>query len=41
MLDPVAFVGRSPSQVTEFLESTARPIVEKFGGETMTAELSV
>ncbi len=40
-LDPRLFVGRAPSQVTEFLDEVARPLIEKYGAEKIDAELKV
>ena len=40
-LDPAAFTGRSASQVTEFLETVAQPLMDKYCGEELTAELKV
>lgn len=40
-LDPAAFIGRSPSQVTEFLESVSQPIISKYCTEELVGELKV
>ena len=42
MLDPRAFIGCCPSQVTRFLEDTVQPVVDRWGAkETLTAKLEV
>ena len=40
-LDPAAFIGRSPSQVTEFLETVAQPVIDKYCTEELVGELKV
>ena len=40
-LDPAAFIGRSVSQVDSFLADFAQPMIDKYGNETMQAELKV
>ena len=40
-LDPAAFIGRSPSQVTEFLASVSQPIISKYCTEELVGELKV
>ena len=40
-LDPAAFTGRSASQVTEFIANVAQPLMDKYCGEELTAELKV
>lgn len=42
MLDPRAFIGCCPSQVTHFLKDTVQPVVDRWGAkETLTAKLEV
>lgn len=42
MLDPRAFIGCCPSQVTRFLKDTVQPVVDCWGAkETLTAKLEV
>ena len=41
MLDPTAFTGRAASQVTEFLQDVAQPVIDQYGSEELTAELKV
>ena len=42
MLDPRAFIGCCPSQVTRFLKDTVQPVVDRWGAkETLTAKLEV
>ena len=42
MLDPRAFIGCCPSQVTRFLKDTVQPVVARWGAkETLTAKLEV
>ena len=42
MLDPRAFIGCCPSQVTRFLKDTVQPVVDRWGTkETLTAKLEV
>ena len=41
MLDPAAFTGRAASQVTEFLQEVAPPVIDQYCTETITAELKV
>ena len=40
-LDPVKFIGRSPSQVDEFISDVVEPILNKYHHEEVKAELSV
>lgn len=40
-LDPSAFIGRSPSQVTEFLADVAQPIIDKYCTEDVSVALNV
>lgn len=40
-LDPVKFIGRSPSQVVEFISDVVEPILDKYHHEEVKAELSV
>ena len=40
-LDPVKFIGRSPSQVDEFISDVVEPILDKYHHEEVKAELSV
>ena len=40
-LDPAAFTGRAGSQVTEFLETVAGPVVARFGGENLEAAVNL
>lgn len=40
-LDPAAFIGRSASQVTEFVDSVAQPIIDKYCKEDMSVALNV
>ena len=40
-LDPAAFTGRAASQVTEFLQNVAQPVIDKYCTEEITAELKV
>ena len=41
MLDPSLYIGRSVSQVEEFLQDIAKPITDKLCKENITAELTV
>lgn len=41
MLDPSSFIGRSASQVTEFLETVAQPVIDKYCTEELIGELKV
>lgn len=41
MLDPSSFIGRSPSQVTEFLGTVAQPVIDKYCTEELIGELKV
>ena len=36
-MDPVAFIGRAPQQVQEFLAEEIRPILERYGKELSAA----
>ena len=38
---PEKYVGRAPSQVTEFLREEIAPLLERYPDEAMQAELSV
>lgn len=40
-LDPIKFIGRSPSQVDEFISDVVEPILDKYHHEEVKAELSV
>lgn len=40
-LDPALYIGRSVSQVEEFLRGMARPILDRYNGGEIHAELSV
>ena len=40
-LDPAAFTGRAASQVTEFIQNVAKPVIDKYCTEEITAELKV
>ena len=40
-LDPGAYIGRCPSQVTEFLADIAQPIIDRYCTEELHAELNV
>ncbi len=40
-LDPSKFIGRCPSQVDEFISNIVRPILERYHGEEIKAELNV
>ncbi|MCC8079452.1 MAG: adenylosuccinate lyase, partial [Oscillospiraceae bacterium] len=40
-LDPAAYTGRSAGQVEEFLQNTARPVIEKYYAGDVSAELKV
>ncbi len=40
-LDPAAFTGRAGSQVTEFLETVAGPVIARFGGENLEAAVNL
>lgn len=40
-LDPATFIGRSVSQVDSFLADFAQPMIDKYGNETIQAELKV
>ena len=40
-LDPSLYIGRSPSQVDEFLKGTAMPLIEKYYAGNVGAELTV
>ena len=37
IVDPVAFIGRAPQQVQEFLAEEIRPILERYGKELSAA----
>lgn len=41
LLCPALYIGRCPSQVDEFLEKHIAPILARFEGETVKAEISV
>ena len=41
MMDPVAFIGRCPSQVTEFLEQVVQPVLSRYCGEEISVALNV
>ena len=38
---PEKYVGRAPSQVTEFLDSEIAPLLERYPDESIHAELNV
>lgn len=40
-LDPKLYIGRCPSQVDEFIDSVANPILEKYYSEEIKSELKV
>ena len=40
-LDPAKYIGRCPSQVTEFLRDVAQPLIDRYCTENLTAELKV
>ena len=40
-LDPDKFIGRCPSQVDEFIAGTVKPILDRYHGEEIKAELNV
>ena len=40
-LNPAAYIGRCPSQVTEFIAETARPVIEKYCAEDIAVQLNV
>ena len=40
-LDPILYTGRSASQVTEFIEEFAKPVIEKYCQEEVKAVLNV
>ena len=40
-LDPRAYIGRCPSQVTEFLADVAQPIIDRYCTEKIQVELNV
>ena len=40
-LDPAKYIGRCPSQVTEFLRDVAQPLIDRYSTENITAELKV
>ena len=40
-LDPAKYIGRCPSQVTEFLRDVAQPLIDRYCTENITAELKV
>ena len=40
-LDPAKYIGRCPSQVTEFLQDVVRPLIDRYCTENLTAELKV
>ena len=40
-LDPSKYIGRCPSQVTEFLRDVAQPLIDRYCTENLTAELKV
>ena len=41
MLDPSLYIGRSVSQVEEFLRDIAKPVTDRLCKENITAELTV
>ena len=41
LLDPKAFVGRAPEQVTEFLHNTVKPILDRYPGLELEGILEV
>ena len=40
-LNPEAFIGRCPGQVTQFVETVAKPMIEKYGNQELVGELKV
>ncbi len=40
-LDPSLYIGRSVSQVEEFIQNVAAPVLDRWGGETVESELKV
>ena len=40
-LAPTRFIGRCPSQVTDFLREQVQPLLDRYGKEEIVAELSV
>ncbi len=41
MLEPAAFIGRCPSQVTEFLDEIVQPIIDRYCTDEIIGELTV
>lgn len=41
ILDPSAYVGRAPEQVSEYLQDVVRPLLREHGGRHMTAKIEV
>jgi len=40
-LDPAKYIGRSPSQVEEFLAQVVRPVLDRYAGDELSAQLSI
>ena len=40
-LDPAKYIGRSPSQVEEFLAQVVRPVLDRYAGDALSAQLSI
>ena len=40
-LDPSLYIGRSVSQVEEFIQNVVAPVLDRWGGETVESELKV
>jgi len=40
-LDPAKYIGRSPSQVEEFLAQVVRPVLDRYAGDELSAQLNI
>ena len=40
-LDPARYIGRSVSQVEEFLAQVAAPVLDRYAGDELTAQLNI
>ena len=40
-LDPAKYIGRSVSQVEEFLSQVVKPVLDRYAGDELTAQLNI
>ena len=40
-LDPAKYIGRSASQVEEFLSQVVKPVLDRYAGDELTAQLNI